>query len=410
MANKTSYLGLGLPAQRDQNWGQELNRNFDTLDMAYGTLQGDMESLERASREDGFFNFIEGEEYILLGSAIQGELGKNNTTLFSNVVKTSETLKGSQFFLAGSVEQSTDLSLITFKVKKVYCTDINLNLPSMPLGKTPTYTFFFNPVGRDYSADTNRMEKYTVKVEYPSEIAKIPIYQLPNNTAFYVAVPVRGYEDEITSTLYAKSAIYYERQIVVKYTNVGSTVFEGLNNVTGGVYVPQKDIHSNAITFTRRPITDTAQYVRSYIDPWYVNGEYFDIAGLSTTNEDGKWSLFRDQTYVGIIPYCAAPVNNNSDYSQFMVQFYSYNDAQSVTGVVVDYIIVPSTKEHEEDSLIYVYDVTEEQIKKLKCRVLVLKQTNHITETEVSGLETTLKGYVDEQIQKHVTNVINTNT
>lgn len=409
MANKTSYLGLGLPAQRDQNWGQELNRNFDTLDMAYGTLQGDMESLERASREDGFFNFIEGQEYILLGSAVQGELGKNNNTpLFSNVVNTSDTLKGSQFFLAGSVEQSTDLSLITFKVKKVYCTDTNLNLP-MRLGETLTYTFFFNPVKRDYSADTNRMEKYTVKVEYPSEITKTPVYQLPNNTAFYVAVPARGYENEITSTLYSKSAIYYERQIVVKYTNVGNTVFEGLNNVTSGVYVPQKDIHSNAITFIRRPITDTAQRMRSYIDPWYVNGEYFDIAGLGRMDEYGKWSLFNIQTYVGKIPYSAAPVNSASDYSQFMVQFYSYNGAQNVTGVVVDYVIVPSTKE-DDDSSIYVYGVTEDQIKQLKCRVLVLKDTNFIEEKEVGELKAALKNYVDEQIKKHVTDVINTDT
>lgn len=323
--NKTPFLGLTTPASGDYNWGAEINNNFMKLDRVYGGLQSDIEGLETTQRQDGFFNFIEGQEYLILNSMRVGD-NVNAAVLFPNTSPNTSTYKGSEFFIAGTVKQSPDMEVIEFKTQVCYCTTLNKNtFPDFTDGAKTGISFegnyailqvHFSPTG-DYTKQDGRLESYRIKIdigensnlERPKQLEKlkkaligetiVPTYQLPNNTAFYVTVPARGYNNETTSTLYNKTAIYYERQLVIKYTDVGTVIFTSLNNTIGGVYVPQKEVTSNAIRFVRRPITDTSQSINAYVDPWYVYGGTWDISGFDGSIQQplGIWTKKADQNY-----------------------------------------------------------------------------------------------------------------
>lgn len=323
--NKTPFLGLTTPATGDYNWGAEINKNFIKLDQVYGGLQSSMEGLETTERQDGFFNFIKGQEYLILNSMRVGD-NVNAAVLFPNTSPNTSTYKGSEFFIAGTVKQSPDMEVIEFKTQVCYCTTLNKNtFPDFTDGAKTGISFegnyailqvHFSPTG-DYTKQDGRLESYRIKIDIgensnlkrPEQLEKlkkaligetiVPTYQLPNNTAFYVTVPARGYNNETTSTLYNKTAIYYERQLVIKYTDVGAVIFTSLNNTTGGVYVPQKEVTSNAIHFVRRPITDTSQSVNAYVDPWYVYGGTWDISDFDGSIQQplGIWTKKADQNY-----------------------------------------------------------------------------------------------------------------
>jgi hypothetical protein len=188
-------------------------------------------------------------------------------------------------------------------------------------------------------------------------------------------VPARGYNNEITSTLYNKNAIYYERQLVIKYTDVGAVKFTSLNNTTGGVYVPQKEFTSNAIRFVRRPITDTSQSVNAYVDPWYVYGGTWDISGFSMDDEQpcGTWAKKADQNYYyTYIPKLIVDFSNK-DTKSYSIDFYkqiyekSPNSIEKIyTGtlakVIVEYEITNMNTSEQNLSELRVFGITQEQV------------------------------------------------
>lgn len=338
--NKTPFLGLTTPASGDYNWGAEINDNFMKLDRVYGGLQSSIEGLETTERQDGFFNFIKGQEYLILNSMLVGTNLTNADTLFSNPSSSAKTYTGSEFFIAGTVKQNEDMTELEFIPSVFYCTVIKsiTNFPDFSkkaktaMEEEKGYVkipVIFSPTG---NSDV-RLEKYAIKIKAAnkddlrnqlSKLPRIATYQLANNTAFYVTVPARGYSNEETSTLYNKNAIYYERQLVIKYTDVGAVIFTSLNNTTGGVYVPQKEVTSNAIHFIRRPITDTSQSINAYVDPWYVYGGTWDISGFdgSIRQPLGIWTKKADQNYYySYIPKLGVDASDKGTKS-YSIDFY----------------------------------------------------------------------------------------
>lgn len=352
--NKTPFLGLTTPASGDYNWGAEINNNFIKLDRVYGGLQSSMEELETTQRQDGFFNFIEGQEYLILNSILVGSDANNAATLFGNSSPNADTYKGSEFFIAGTVKQNEDMTELEFVPVAFYCTAIKKDFPDFTKKakaamevkngyvKIPV---LFSPTGESNDA---RLERYNIKIEASSitvlldKLSKLPritTYQLANNTAFYVTVPARGYDNEITSTLYNKNAIYYERQLVIKYTDVGAVIFASLNNTTGGVYVPQKEFTSNAIHFVRRPITDTSQNINAYVNPWYVYGGIWDISDFDSSIEQpfGIWAKKVDQNYYyTYIPELGVDASDKGTKS-YSIDFYKKVYEKSPNLLKIDY-------------------------------------------------------------------------
>ena len=347
--NKTPFLGLTTPASGDYNWGAEINNNFINLDRVYGGLQSSMEGLETTQRQDGFFNFIEGQKYIILNSMLVGTDANNAATLFSNSSPNTNTYKGSEFFIAGTVQQNEDMTELEFAPVAFYCTTIKNDFPNFTntakavMEEKEGYVkipVLFSPTGQLNDA---RLERYNIKIEASSidalldKLSKLPritTYQLANNTAFYVTTPARGYSNEETSTLYNKNAIYYERQLVIKYTDVGTVKFTSLNNITGGVYVPQKEVTSNAIRFIRRPITDASQSVNAYVDPWYVYGGTWDISGFSNDDEEplGFWiKKYGQNYYYTYIPELGVNASDKGTKS-YSIDFYrkAYEKTQNL--------------------------------------------------------------------------------
>ena len=423
--NKTPFLGLTTPASGDYNWGAEINNNFIQLDRVYGGLQSDMEGLETTQRQDGFFNFIEGQEYLILNSMLVGTDVKNTATLFGNSSPNTDTYKGSEFFIAGSVKQNEDMTELEFVPVAFYCTAIKKDFPDFTKKakdamevkngyvKIPV---LFSPTGK--SNDT-RLERYNIKIEASSvavlldKLSKLPritTYQLANNTAFYVTAPARGYNNEITSTLYNKNAIYYERQLVIKYTDVGAVIFTSLNNTTGGVYVPQKELNSNSIHFIRRPITDTAQNVNAYVEPWYVYGESFDISGYSASKEEGKWTAVVDEDkhyYTELLKRKELDTSNKNLYG-IQIDFFDLG-SPTVDGyykkVIVEYNVKNMNTDNVSSPELHVYGLSREQIRQLLARTTYIRKA--LFDENTTELWDEMKKYVDEQIKLHVTGVIN---
>lgn len=434
--NKTPFLGLTTPASGDYNWGAEINNNFIKLDRVYGGLQSDMEGLGTTQRQDGFFNFIEGQEYLILNSMLVGTDADNVATLFSNSSPNTDTYKGSEFFIAGTVNQNEDMTELEFVPVAFYCTAIKKDFPDFTKKakdvmkvkngyvKIPV---LFSPTGQLNGA---RLERYNIKIEASSidalldKLSKLPritTYQLANNTAFYVTAPARGYNNEEISTLYNKNAIYYERQLVIKYTDVGAVIFTSLNNTTGGVYVPQKEFTSNAIHFIRRPITDTTQSINAYVDPWYVYGGTWDISGFdsSTKQPSGVWVKKADQNYYyTYIPKLGVNASDKGT-KNYRIDFYkkvyekSPNSTEKIyTGilvkVIVEYEITNMNTSEQNLSELRVFGITQEQVEQLMGRVTYAKETitgAEDTETLLNGL----KAYVDKRISESVIQVINSN-
>ena len=423
--NKTPFLGLTTPASGDYNWGAEINNNFIKLDRVYGGLQSSMEGLATTQRQDGFFNFIEGQEYLILNSMLVGTDVKNTATLFGNSSPNTDTYKGSEFFIAGSVKQNEDMTELEFVPVAFYCTAIKKDFPDFTKKakdamevkngyvKIPV---LFSPTGK--SNDT-RLERYNIKIEASSvavlldKLSKLPritTYQLANNTAFYVTVPARGYNNEITSTLYNKNAIYYERQLVIKYTDVGAVIFTSLNNTTGGVYVPQKELNSNSIYFIRRPITDTAQNVNAYVEPWYVYGESFDISGYSASKEEGKWTAVVDEDkhyYTELLKRKELDTSNKNLYG-IQIDFFDLG-SPTVDGyykkVIVEYNVKNMNTDNVSSPELHVYGLSREQIRQLLARTTYIRKA--LFDENTTELWDEMKKYVDEQIKLHVTGVIN---
>lgn len=433
--NKTPFLGLTTPATGDYNWGAEINKNFIKLDQVYGGLQSSMEGLETTKRQDGFFNFIEGQEYLILNSMLVGTNLTNAGTLFSNDSSSTATYTGSEFFIAGTVKQNEDMTELEFTPSVFYCTAIK-SITNFPYFSKKANTamkeeegyvkipIIFSPTG---NSDV-RLEKYTIKIKASSvddlrtllsKLPRIATYQLANNTAFYVTVPARGYNNETTSTLYNKTAIYYERQLVIKYTDVGAVIFTSLNNTIGGVYVPQKEVTSNAIHFVRRPITDTSQSINAYVDPWYVYGGTWDIGGFDGDIQQplGIWAKKADQNYY--YTYIPKLGVNSSDKGtkSYSIDFYKkvYEKSPNSTKelylgtlakVIVEYEITNMTTSEQNLSELRVFGLTPEQIKQLMGRVTYAKET--ITgATDTAKLLEGLKAYVDKRISESVIQVIN---
>lgn len=425
--NKTPFLGLTTPASGDYNWGAEINNNFIKLDRVYGGLQSDMEGLETTQRQDGFFNFIEGQEYILLSSILVSTDVENRYPLFDNNGKSDDSYKGSQFFIAGTVKQSEDMTELEFIPSACYCTAINKKFPSFnnkaaELMKIANdyvkIPIVFSPTG-DYHKNDIRLEQYTIKIVASSievlltnlaNLPRIPTYQMANNTAFYVTVPARGYTGEKNSTLYKDGKIYYERQLVVKYTDVGAVIFASLNNTTGGVYVPQKELNSNSIHFIRRPITDTAQNVNAYVEPWYVYGESFDISGYSASKEEGKWTAVVDEDkhyYTELLKRKELDTSNKNLYG-IQIDFFDLG-SPTVDGyykkVIVEYNVKNMNTDNVSSPELHVYGLSREQIRQLLARTTYIRKA--LFDENTTELWDEMKKYVDEQIKLHVTGVIN---
>ena len=427
--NKTPFLGLTTPASGDYNWGAEINNNFIKLDRVYGGLQSSREELETTQRQDGFFNFIEGQDYLILNSTLIGTDVNNADTLFYNSSPNAGSNKGSEFFIAGTVKQNEDMTELEFFPAAFYCMDMQKNFPDVTekainamevkngYVKIPV---LFSPTGKSNDA---RLERYNIKIKASSiydlfnkflSLPKIAIYQLANNTAFYVTAPARGYSNEETSTLYNKNAIYYERQLVIKYTDVGAVKFTSLNNFTGGVYVPQKEVTSNAIHFVRRPITDTSQSVNAYINPWYVYGGTWDISGFSNDDEEplGFWKKKEGQNYYyTYIPEMGVDASDKGTKS-YSIDFYRkvYSTEKIYTGtlskVIVEYEITNMNTSEQCLSEVRVFGMTQAQVEQLMGRVTYTKKT--MTSAGDTGtLLNEFKAYIDKSISESVIQVIN---
>ena len=436
--NKTPFLGLTTPASGDYNWGAEINNNFIKLDRVYGGLQSSMEELETTQRQDGFFNFIEGQEYIILNSMRVGKNAANASVLFPNTSPNASTYKGSEFFIVGIVEQSSDMKIIEFKPQACYCTTLSKNIfPNFTDGAQTGISFdgnyailqaYFSPTNK-YVEEDRRLESYRIKIDIgensnldPLERLKklkkvligetiIPTYQLPNNTAFYVTVPARGYSNEETSTLYNKNAIYYERQLIIKYTDVGTVKFTSLNNTNGGVYVPQKELNSNNIHFTRRPITDTAQNVNAYVEPWLVYGEFFDVSGYNDAGEEGKWMpvIGDEGHYYTVLLNREGFDTSNKNLRGIQIDFFDLGSPMvdgSYKKVIVEYDVKYMDSGNNSPPELHVYGLTQTYIKRLLARTIYIR-AKVLDGQDTTNLWNLMKKYVDEQIGIHVTGVIN---
>lgn len=424
--NKTPFLGLTTPASGDYNWGAEINNNFIKLDRVYGGLQSSMEELETTQRQDGFFNFIEGQEYIILNSMLVGTDADNVATLFSNSSPDTNTYKGSEFFIAGTVQQNEDMTELEFIPVVSYCTTIKNGFPNFTnkakavMEEKEGYVkipVLFSPTGQLNDA---RLERYNIKIKASSidalfnrlsNLPKIMTYQLANNTAFYVTAPARGYNNEEISTLYNKNAIYYERQLVIKYTDVGAVIFTSLNNTTGGVYVPQRELNSNNIHFTRRPITDTAQNVNAYVEPWLVYGEFFDVSGYNDTGETGKWmSAIGDEGhYYTVLLNKEGFDTSNKNLRGIQIDFFDLGSPMvdgSYKKVIVEYDVKYMDSGNNSPPELHVYGLTGTYIKRLLARTIYIR-TEVLDGKDTAELWNLMKKYVDEQIGIHVTGVIN---
>lgn len=423
--NKTPFLGLTTPTSGDYNWGAEINNNFITLDRIYGGLQSSMEGLETTQRQDGFFNFIEGQKYIILNSMLVGTDANNAATLFSNSSPNTNTYKGSEFFIAGTVQQNEDMTELEFAPVAFYCTAIKKDFPDFTKKAKAAMTvinneyvkipIIFSPTGNSDA----RLEKYSIKIKASSvddlrtsllKLPRITTYQLANNTAFYVTVPARGYNNEITSTLYNKNAIYYERQLVIKYTDVGAVIFASLNNTIGGVYVPQKELNSNSIHFIRRPITDTAQSVNAYVEPWYVYGEFFDVSGFASEAEDGKWSPVADDEghYYTKLPQKKELDISGKNLRGIQIDFFDLGNPTvdgSYKKIIIEYDVKNMNSDNKSFPELHVYGLSRGQIRQLLARTIYIRKA--LFDENTKELWDEMKKYVDEQIKLHVTGVIN---
>ena len=424
--NKTPFLGLTTPASGDYNWGAEINNNFIKLDRVYGGLQSSMEELETTQQQNGFFNFIEGQEYLILNSMLVGTNADNVATLFSNSSPNINTYKGSEFFIAGTVQQNKDMTEIEFIPVVSYCTTIKNDFPNFTdeakavMEEKEGYVkipVLFSPTGQLNDA---RLERYNIKIKASSidalldKLSKLPritTYQLANNTAFYVTAPARGYSNEETSTLYNKNAIYYERQLVIKYTDVGTVKFTSLNNITGGVYVPQKELNSNNIHFTRRPITDTAQNVNAYVEPWLVYGEFFDVSGYNDAGEEGKWMpvIGDEGHYYTVLLNREGFDTSNKNLRGIQIDFFDLGSPMvdgSYKKVIVEYDVKYMDSGNNSPPELHVYGLTQTYIKRLLARTIYIR-AKVLDGQDTTNLWNLMKKYVDEQIGIHVTGVIN---
>lgn len=424
--NKTPFLGLTTPASGDYNWGAEINNNFIKLDRVYGGLQSSMEELETTQQQDGFFNFIEGQEYLILNSMLVGTNADNVATLFSNSSPNINTYKGSEFFIAGTVQQNKDMTEIEFIPVVSYCTTIKNDFPNFTdeakavMEEKEGYVkipVLFSPTGQLNDA---RLERYNIKIKASSidalldklsKLLRITTYQLANNTAFYVTAPARGYSNEETSTLYNKNAIYYERQLVIKYTDVGTVKFTSLNNITGGVYVPQKELNSNNIHFTRRPITDTAQNVNAYVEPWLVYGEFFDVSGYNDAGEEGKWMpvIGDEGHYYTVLLNREGFDTSNKNLRGIQIDFFDLGSPMvdgSYKKVIVEYDVKYMDSGNNSPPELHVYGLTQTYIKRLLARTIYIR-AKVLDGQDTTNLWNLMKKYVDEQIGIHVTGVIN---
>lgn len=424
--NKTPFLGLTTPASGDYNWGAEINNNFIKLDRVYGGLQSSMEELETTQQQNGFFNFIEGQEYLILNSMLVGTNADNVATLFSNSSPNINTYKGSEFFIAGTVQQNKDMTEIEFIPVVSYCTTIKNDFPNFTdeakavMEEKEGYVkipVLFSPTGQLNDA---RLERYNIKIKASSidalldklsKLLRITTYQLANNTAFYVTAPARGYSNEETSTLYNKNAIYYERQLVIKYTDVGTVKFTSLNNITGGVYVPQKELNSNNIHFTRRPITDTAQNVNAYVEPWLVYGEFFDVSGYNDAGEEGKWMpvIGDEGHYYTVLLNREGFDTSNKNLRGIQIDFFDLGSPMvdgSYKKVIVEYDVKYMDSGNNSPPELHVYGLTQTYIKRLLARTIYIR-AKVLDGQDTTNLWNLMKKYVDEQIGIHVTGVIN---
>ena len=120
-----------------------------------------------------------------------GTNADNVATLFSNSSPNTNTYKGSEFFIAGTVQQNEDMTEIEFIPVVSYCTTIKNDFPNFTntakavMEEKEGYVkipVLFSPTGQLNDA---RLERYNIKIEASSIDALLDkLSKLPRITTY----------------------------------------------------------------------------------------------------------------------------------------------------------------------------------------------------------------------------------
>lgn len=360
--NKTNYLKLSQPQQGDTNWGNTINDNFGTIDQAYKQLQSSIAALEKVNRQEGYFNFIPNGNYILLNSI---QIAKNGTRLISKN-------KGSQFAIIGTIGQEniSGNHRIYFTPLKIYYFgeswgNIELSDINAMKSKSSGFPYLYCTV----YAGENASEAFDLYIETEYEnyadlcngLQKEKFIFLDNNTGFYNYLPVEPYDDTSNNSLYSNN--YLQHELIIKYVNYGDVVFTSYSNAVGGVYVPQKELNSDVITFVRTPVVNSERTITASLNPYYVYGGIYDVDFSKITKSGDGYSIeIPNSKIVG------KSTSNNDKISLQNISLEFYDKTNGYSKVIVDYKISLG-----QDNLnLTVYGISETNKNKLLARVTYL--------------------------------------
>ena len=253
---QTAYLKLTKPWNGTYNWGEIVNKNWDTLDRAYQKLNNSLNSIHNKIDEVGSFSFIEYQQN-------DGGIAVVDTVILSDCYvcidvdgeeqwcKVHYNTTDKKYVLDGNYTTDAEAVLSYNKTKCLFGTqDANLNF--LPDGEQYSGFYVLSGVsdGTDHLLDT-----------------------IPDHSLFYIHFPVLVANQQNLEYSAIRCFNYEWRlgDILVKTTvrqdNAEVTRIVKLKQSIGGYYTPSSNANTpNKITYTK---TTAAQAVEK-VDVFYA--------------------------------------------------------------------------------------------------------------------------------------------